>query len=135
MEYDLIPVAEQEETIANAIRERQREHFHYQLNKDNYTNILTQLDAMGLPEEWPENLAKFKTLGSTQLAAVLKGADFELANNLAYRDKVRSLISTETAEQIKCETAYKALCDKLPDKQAVVDALARIDVKAAEKVT
>jgi hypothetical protein len=133
MDYNHLTQDEQDEIVAEAIKGREREHFYYQINRDNYEHILTQLDREELPAEWPSHLETFKNADPAQLVTQLSGESLTLASRLRYRDQVRKLLQTETIEQSKCETAHTALCAKLPDKAAQVAAIERLEAKASSK--
>lgn len=125
MEYKYLTQDERDDIVARDIKSREQEHFLYQHNIDKYTHILNE-QLKDVPDEWPDDLVKFKGLGSEQLAAVLKGDDYTLARKLQYKDRVRLLLNTEACQQHICETAHAGSCAQLPDEDRREAAMKRV---------
>lgn len=114
MQYLYLSQDEQDDMLARALIDREKEHYHYELNRVNYESILTDMATSDLPAEWPDNIAKFKVLEGEALAAVLKGPDYDLAVKLKFRDRVQLLHATTKAEQSKVEQVHAAIDKALP---------------------
>lgn len=127
MEYTTISQEERDDKVAAAIISREQEHYHYQINIDNYRHIAEQLKA--LPDEWPEDIRKFRALKGQALADAVKGEAFDRASQFSHRDRVRHLLATEIAEQAKCETVHAALCEQLPAGGRRDAAIKRVQAK------
>lgn len=128
MKYKYLTEDEKQESLASALREREREHHNYELNKINYEHMLDSMSD--LPEEWPESLKQYQGLTGEKLASAVTGADFETVMRLQFRDRVKLLLATTIAEQAKSEAVYNALQSQIPE-EVTVQALTRIDNKAS----
>jgi hypothetical protein len=84
---------------------REMEVYHYQINIDNYTAMLTALPS----GNWPENLAVWASTEIINLPAEMSDEDVEAVTDLQYRDRIRSLLRTEKAEQSKARRVLEAL--------------------------
>lgn len=126
MEYKYLSTDEQHESIAVAIRDREREHHNYELNRINYESMLQSMSD--LEENWPDNLRQYQGLTGEKLAAAVQGDDYNLALRYQFRDRIRLLLATTVAEQNKCEAVYNALQAQITD-EACNAALARVDAK------
>lgn len=124
MKYEYVTQDDQDDIVAAAIQGREKEHYHYQLNIDNYRHILDQLS--GAPAELPERLRKHKSQTLEQMSATLSAEDVAVVSHAKHRDRVKQLLATEIAEQSKCESAYNALVDKLPKGPRRDASMARI---------
>lgn len=132
MDYIFLTDEEKHDRIAQAMLDREREHFAYELNRLNYEEILKTFKD--LPDEWPEEIAKFKGLGSEQLAQALHGDDYDLAVQYQLRDRMRHLHKTTCCEQAKGCKVYDALLVQLPEGKNRDDAVQRCkDREAAKK--
>jgi hypothetical protein len=96
---------------------REMEIYGYQMNIDSYTTMLAVMPSGA----WPENLAAFASTEVANLPADMSDEDVEAVTDLQYRDRLRSLLRTEKAEQSKARRVLEAL-----KQQIGVDADARI---------
>lgn len=124
MQYSYVSQDEQDDVIAQAIIQREKEHHNYEVNRLNYLNMLDQMSD--LPDEWPDNLIQYRGLGGEQLAAALSGDDYTLASELQFRDRIRVLLTTTMAEQAKVEKVHAALCASLPEGERRDAAIQRV---------
>ena len=84
---------------------REMEVYSYQMNIDNYTTMMAAMSS----EEWPEALSAWASTEIANLPATMSDEDVELISDLQYRDRIRSLIRTEKAEQNKARRVLEAL--------------------------
>ncbi len=131
MKYKHITSEDQDDIIAQAIIQREKEHHNYEVNRLNYIHILDQMKD--LPVAWPENLKPFRTLGGEQLADALKGEELVLASRLQFRDRVQVLLTTTTIEQSKVESVHMALHAVLPEGPDHDAAIERVKSASAGK--
>lgn len=111
--YQQLTQDEMDDAIAENLYGREVEHFHYELNRRNYVEMLKTLpvgDDRGTPEEQEQ---------------------------AAYRAYIEGLVKTETAARDKTEHTYEALEKNFADptrKAAAIDRAVtkRAAVKAAE---
>lgn len=96
---------------------REIEVYHYQMNIDNYMTMLAAMPST----VWPENLASWASTEIANLPADMSDEDVEVISELQYRDRIRSLLRTEKAEQSKARRVLEAL-----KQQIGADADARI---------
>jgi hypothetical protein len=89
-----------DEKLASAVMNayyREMEIYGYQVNIDNYSAML-----MALPlDDWPQNWVAFKGVKIDELPHSLSDDDAQAISDYQYRDRLRSLIRTERAEQNK----------------------------------
>lgn len=108
---DIPDVAEM--TAADAILAREDEVKHYQINIDNYTEILATF--ADLPATWPDLLVQYRGLTVAQIQMLDVDDDtFTLVSRLQHRDRIRSLLRSEKAEQAKSVTVLNALKNRIP---------------------
>ena len=96
---------------------REMEVYHYQMNINNYTTMLAAMSSGA----WPEHLAVWAATEIINLPADMSDEDVEAVTDLQYRDRLRSLLRTEKAEQSKARRVLEAL-----KQQIGADADARI---------
>ena len=122
---------DQDDVIADAIIQREREHHHYEVNRLNYLAMLSAMNAdVTIPKQWPANLVQYQNVFGEQLAAQLSGADYLTVTTLQHRDRVRMLLATTISEQNKVEGVYNALTTALPAGLRRDAAVARCKAKA-----
>lgn len=111
--------------IADAVISRELEYQHYQLNIDNYEDIIQRL-----PSEWPEHLKQFRnpSLTREQLAAHVPEEDHALVVDLFIRDQLAHAVKVERHAQRIVKVVYDSLVRKLPPMQAE-----RLIAEAAER--
>jgi len=76
---------------------REVEIYSYQVNIDNYSAMLLALPL----DDWPQNWVAFKGVKIDELPHSLSDEDVQSISDYQYRDRLRSLIRTERAEQNK----------------------------------
>jgi hypothetical protein len=89
-----------DEKLASAVMNayyREVEIYSYQVNIDNYSAMLLALPS----EDWPQNWVAFKGVKIDELPHSLSDDDAQAISDYQYRDRLRSLIRTERAEQSK----------------------------------
>jgi len=84
---------------------REMEVYQYQINIDNYTTMMAAMSS----DAWPETLSAWASTEIANLPATMSDEDVELISDLQYRDRIRSLIRTEKAEQNKARRVLEAL--------------------------
>jgi hypothetical protein len=90
--------------VTNAYH-REKEVYHYQVNIDNYTVMLT-----GLPQDTiPSELAIYSNTETEKLPLDLSDADVQTIAQYQYKDKLRSLLRSEKVEQNKARLVLEAL--------------------------
>lgn len=130
--YKFLTQAEQDDAVLAAIMQREREHFHYELNRANYEEILAGPVMTALPDNWPANLERFKGLTGEALAAALTDpTDYEVVSNLKLRDRLRLLLATTKTETATVEHVRVALDTVLPAGTRLDEAKTRHDEKKA----
>ena len=89
-----------DEKLASAIMNayyREMEIHAYQVNIENYSAMLLALPS----EDWPQDWVAFKGVKVEELPHSLSDDDAQAISDYQYRDRLRSLIRTEKAEQSK----------------------------------
>lgn len=123
-------IISQDEKIANladAIVARTYEVYAYDLNIENFTQILAISQT-----EWPEHLLPLRTIPPQEAAAQCAPDDVALLAELQQADRVAYLIRTETLERTKSSKILEVLSAQFDalipeaDQQAIIDlAIAR----------
>ena len=90
--------------LVTNIANREVEIYGYQLNINNYEEILKLI-----PGDWTEELAKFKGMTSEQIATNVPDADMQLVSDLVFRDKIAVTLKIEKLEQSKAIHVLNAL--------------------------
>jgi len=98
---------EKEDDRLAGILGREKEIEGYQLNIDNYTEVLKTLPA----DDWPESIKQYKVWGhdTQKLAENVPDADLSLVSDYAFRDRVIFLKKTEELEQRKSKLSYDGI--------------------------
>jgi hypothetical protein len=124
MEYLTLTQDEMDMVYAENLRAREVEHFHYELNRQSYENLLNTAEMKALPEEWPDEIARMRKMGRDELAAAINDpVQLQLAMNLQLRDKLRHDMKTTMVEVARVEKYHSELKAKLPKQKAALDAL------------
>lgn len=95
---------QQANLVANAYH-REMEIYHYQINIDNYTAMLSVLPTDG----WPEGLAGYQTIQISELPLSMSDEDVQTISDYQYRDQIQKLLRTEKVEQAKSKKVLDAL--------------------------
>lgn len=75
--------------LQQQIASRRQEVAAYEMEHALATSEMAELDALGLPDEWPEDLAKFSQLGRDQIAASCPEEHLQTVVGLRDRGHVR----------------------------------------------
>jgi len=129
VKYDHVTQDYQDDVVARAIVEREKEHHHYELNRLNYESLLAELEAdPSVPKEWPENIRHCRGLDREKLAAALKDMpeDYLVAAKLQMRDKITHDLITNRTAAMMVEMVYRGLCKQLPQGPRRAAAVTRI---------
>lgn len=94
--------------LQQAIKQREADIAHYQVNIDNYTAMIQML-----PQFWPADLAQYKTTPPVELFDVLPFDLIQHVSDLQFKDKLERTLLTERLEQRKSMFVLKALQQKL----------------------
>jgi hypothetical protein len=93
------------DTLVTNAYHREKEVYHYQVNIDNYTVMLT-----GLPQDAiPSNLVMYIKAETHELPWDMSDEDVQTVAQYQYRDRLRYLIRTERIEQNKAKLILEAL--------------------------
>lgn len=84
---------------------REKEIYSYQLNIDNYENILKSLPFGDIPE----SLSQYLNADITQIPETVPDADILKISEYQYRNKIKSLLRTEKIEQHKSKLVLDSL--------------------------
>jgi len=104
MSTKVMTAKEIEDDKLTGIVGREKEISGYQLNIDNYAEVLKTLPT----DEWPIEIAIHKKLGHDvqALAENVPDADLPLVSDYAFRDRIVFLKKTEELEQRKSQLSY-----------------------------
>jgi hypothetical protein len=84
---------------------REMEIYHYQINIDNYTTMLSALPS----DAWAEELLQYKDAAIDRLPDSLDDDIVNIISEYQYRDKIKNLLRTEKVEQSKAVRVRDAL--------------------------
>jgi hypothetical protein len=109
--------------IAQSIRAREEEHFHYELNRKNYEELLNSAEMKALPEKWPDELSKYQGISRDKaIEQIDDNATLATVQALQLRDQIKRLHKAESLEAARVEKYHSQLADKLPKAKAARDA-------------
>jgi hypothetical protein len=94
--------------LQQAIKQREADIAHYQVNIDNYTSMIGML-----PKFWPADLAQYRNTPPVDLVEVLPFDLIQLVSDLQFKEKLERTLVTERLEQRKSMFVLKALQQKL----------------------
>ena len=105
----------EDDDVLASIQGREIEIANYDLNADNYADMLAAPNIVALPDEWPPEFAQFKRATAEQVAtADLSAADKDRLSLLLFRNYLRMLALTTAIERDKALSVYAALLKRLP---------------------
>ena len=84
---------------------RELEVYNYQINIDNYTNMLLALPS----DEWPESMLQYKDMDILNIPHSVSDEDIQIISDYQYRDRLRSILRTERVEQNKASRVLDSL--------------------------
>ena len=116
------------DTLALNVVHREREVHQYQINIDNYTQMLEDLPQ----GEAPAEIAQYMSTKVEELPFDVPLETVQIVSDYQYRDRIRYLIRTEAIEQGKAKAVLNALKAQIPADQLdalVTDALAKINAQ------
>lgn len=105
MEYQFLTQDERDDIIADAMHQREIEHFHYSHNANTYNEMLKTLPA----DDWPADLVSFKGKKREQLVQEVPTDKLSQTMDYAFRDQLTHLKNTELIEKAKIDKIYTAL--------------------------
>lgn len=121
---------EHDRNLAQAIEMRENEVYQYQVNINNFENMISSLGS--LPAEWPANVSKYRGMGRDQLAAAVADDDeLDLVSSLAFRDELKLRIRSEKMEQRKAKMILTTLESQVSDPVKMKALIA--EIKAARQ--
>lgn len=116
------------DTLALNVVHREREVHQYQINIDNYTQMLA-----ALPQgEAPAEIAQYLSTKTEELPVFLSLELVQAIADYQYRDRISYLIRTEAIEQAKAKRVLEALKAQIPADQLdalVADAVAKLNAQ------
>ena len=95
------------EQLTEAIKQREAEIAHYQINIDNYTAMIAMLP------QWPTQLLSHRTADPVSFINEWPFEDIQLLSDLQFKDKLERTLLTERLEQRKAAFVLKALQQKM----------------------
>jgi hypothetical protein len=95
------------ERLAEAIKQREEEIAHYQINIDNYTAMIALLPL------WPDRLLPHRASEPVALIEQWPFDEIQLLSDLQFKDKLERTLLTERLEQRKSMFVLKALQQKM----------------------
>ena len=98
------------EQLIEAIKQREAEIAHYQINIDNYSSMIALLP------QWPERLLLHRASDPVSFIEQWSFEEIQLLSDLQFKDKLERTLLTERLEQRKATFVLAALRQKL--KQA-----------------
>ena len=116
------------DTLAINVVHREREVHQYQINIDNYTQMLASLPQ----GEAPAEIAQYMSTKTEELPFDVPLETVQAVSDYQYRDRIAYLIRTEAIEQGKAKRVLEALKAQIPADQLdtlVADALAKINAQ------
>lgn len=105
MEYQFLTQDERDDIIAEAMKQREIEHFHYAHNANTYDAMLAMLPA----GDWPEDLAFLKNKNREQIVRESSPERLMEVIDYSFKDQLKHLKSTEILERDKVDKIYQAL--------------------------
>ena len=123
----LLTITEQDtiNTLAVNAVHREREVHQYQINIDNYNQMLTALPT----GEVPADIAQYLNTQPDDLPIDMDIDDVMLISQYQYRDRLKKLLRTENIEQSKARAVLDSLKAQLPADtrdQLILDAAAAL---------
>lgn len=123
----LLTITEQDtiNTLAVNAVHREREVHQYQINIDNYNQMLTALPTGDVPAD----IAQYLNTQPDDLPIDMVLSDVMLISQYQYRDRLKKLLRTENIEQSKARAVLDSLKSQLPADtrdQLILDAAAML---------
>ena len=118
-------------TLAINAVHREREVHQYQINIDNYNQMLTALPT----GEVPADIAQYLNTQPDDLPIDMDIDDVMLISQYQYRDRLKKLLRTENIEQSKARAVLESLKAQLPADtrdQLILDAAAALAQQPAQ---
>ena len=95
------------EQLTEAIKQREAEIAHYQINIDNYSAMIALLP------QWPERLLPHRADEPVSFIEQWPFDEIQLLSDLQFKDKLERTLLTERLEQRKATFVLRALQQKL----------------------
>lgn len=118
-------------TLAVNVVHREREVHQYQINIDNYNQMLVSLPQDNISAE----LAQYLNTQPDDLPIEMEIATVMLISQYQYRDRLKKLLRTENIEQSKAKAVLDSLKAQLPADtrdQLILDAAAALNAQPAQ---
>lgn len=134
MNYQHLTEVERDDTVMEAIIHREKEHYHYELNKLAYENAIAEIDKdTTIPKSWPKELEPYRKIYGENLVDALMSANlmdkYNIVTKLQFKDKLNMMLATGTTEQAKVELIHRALDKQMPSGDRRSQAKNRILLK------
>lgn len=101
----MITLSEHTQNLITNAYNRELEVYSYQINIDNYSQMLLALPS----DEIPSRLAIYEKVEVADLPVNLSDEDVQLIADYQYRNRIRTLLRTEKVEQTKAQRVLDAL--------------------------
>jgi hypothetical protein len=129
---DLLTISTQDtiNTLATNVVHREREVHQYQINIDNYVQMLSAMPTTDIPAV----LAPYINTQPDDLPLEMDIDDVMLISKYQYKDRLTKLLRTERIEQSKAKAILDSLKAQLPADQLdtlVADALVKVNAQSA----
>jgi len=95
--------------LIEAIKQREADVAHYQINIDNYSAMIAMLP------QWPDDLLSHRSTDPVSFINQWPFGRIQLLSDLQFRDKLERTLLTERLEQRKSMYVLKALQQKMAD--------------------
>ena len=120
MNYEFLTQDERDDIVAEAMKGRELEHFHYTHNAAVYEQILTTLPT----DAWPADLVQFQGKSRDEIVRGA-GARADVALQYLQRDQLLHLKATEAIEAANIERIHAGLVTRfdgsVPRRTAAVN--------------
>ena len=124
---DTISPEERQRNTLDALLDREREAYQYQVNIDNYTAMLA-----ALPSEWTEELLPYQGVVPDDIVNVVPSEHQQAVSDLLFAGKIAKLLVTEQFEKAKVVCVYDALATNIDPEELEGLLVARAAERAAE---
>jgi len=110
--FNIITQEQKKLDIATNIIAREHEIYGYQMNIDNYNQILNLI-----PVQWPDDLIKYRHSTQENLANELSGEILQQVCDLQFREVIEGRLKIEIIEQNKSIHVRNALIRQVPEDE------------------
>jgi len=117
-EYGGVTAEQHEATVRQNLQSREAEIYAYQLNINNFREMVKDLNRSLRFVDWPDELLPFKGKSREQVAATAPPDQLNTIVDLQFRDELKQRLTVERMEQRKAKLALKFLATQLPPEPA-----------------